>query len=48
MDTEGVRAFDTIERAITIRGSSREFGMVRLSHRWHDVSEHPASRVPGA
>jgi lipopolysaccharide transport system ATP-binding protein len=34
LDTEGVRLFDTIERAIVVRGSTREFGFVRLRHRW--------------
>jgi lipopolysaccharide transport system ATP-binding protein len=34
LDTEGVRLFDTIERGLTIRGNSRELGMVRLPHRW--------------
>ncbi|HUD43816.1 MAG TPA: ABC transporter ATP-binding protein [Dokdonella sp.] len=37
MDSEGVRAFDTVERAVTIRGESREFGLVRLEHRWPDA-----------
>lgn len=35
MDTEGLRLFDTLERGLTIRGESREFGMVRLPHRWN-------------
>lgn len=34
MDSEGMRLFDTLERPLTIRGKSREFGMVRLQHRW--------------
>jgi lipopolysaccharide transport system ATP-binding protein len=34
MDPEGMRVFDTVERGLTIRGQSREFGMVRLVHRW--------------
>lgn len=34
MDPEGIRIFDTEERAITITGSTREVGMVRLVHRW--------------
>lgn len=34
MDSEGLRLFDTMERPLTIRGKSREFGMVRLEHRW--------------
>ena len=38
MDTEGVRLFDTIERGIVVRGSTREFGLVRLRHRWSDAS----------
>ncbi len=35
MDSEGMRLFDTLERPLTIRGKSREFGMVRLQHRWN-------------
>jgi lipopolysaccharide transport system ATP-binding protein len=34
MDTEGVRLFDTVERGLSVRGESREFGLVRLPHRW--------------
>ena len=34
LDSEGVRLFDTIERPLTIRGSSREFGLVHLAHAW--------------
>jgi lipopolysaccharide transport system ATP-binding protein len=36
MDPEALRLFDTVERAFTVRGASREFGMVRLQHRWLD------------
>jgi lipopolysaccharide transport system ATP-binding protein len=37
MDPEGVRLFDTVERYVTVRGATREFGLVRLAHRWlHD------------
>jgi lipopolysaccharide transport system ATP-binding protein len=43
MDTEGVRLFDTLERGIVVRGSTREFGLVRLHHRWSDA---PASAMP--
>ncbi len=39
MDSEGVRAFDTVERALTIRGESREFGLVRLEHCWPDAAD---------
>jgi lipopolysaccharide transport system ATP-binding protein len=34
LDPEGVRVFDTMERALTVRGATREFGLVRLAHRW--------------
>ncbi|MGB0134541.1 ABC transporter ATP-binding protein [Dokdonella sp.] len=39
LDTEGVRLFDTEERGLTVRGETREFGMVRLAHRWVDAKE---------
>jgi lipopolysaccharide transport system ATP-binding protein len=38
MDPEGVRVFDTLERGITIRGATREFGLVQLPHRWSPAS----------
>ncbi|HET8940981.1 MAG TPA: ABC transporter ATP-binding protein [Rudaea sp.] len=41
LDPEGVRLFDTLERAITVRGASREFGMVRLRHHWVDSTNSP-------
>jgi lipopolysaccharide transport system ATP-binding protein len=34
LDPEGVRLFDTINVDFTVRGESRELGMVRLRHRW--------------
>lgn len=34
LDPEGVRLFDTVERGFVVRGASREFGLVRLPHRW--------------
>ena len=34
LDPEGVRLFDTVERPLSVRGASREFGLVRLAHRW--------------
>ena len=37
LDPEGVRLFDTLERAFVIRGATREFGMVRLAHEWSHV-----------
>lgn len=42
MDPEGLRIFDTMDRSIIVRGSSREFGMVRLAHRWVKGSEDRA------
>ncbi len=38
LDPEGVRVFDTLERGLTIRGASREFGLVRLPHRWSAIN----------
>ncbi len=34
LDPEGVRLFDTVTRDFTVRGESREFGMVRIAHQW--------------
>ena len=34
MDPEGVRLFDAVERALVVRGATRELGLVRLAHRW--------------
>jgi lipopolysaccharide transport system ATP-binding protein len=39
MDSEGVRLFDTVERGLVVRGASREFGLVRLAHRWIGVRD---------
>ena len=44
MDTEGVRLFDTVERSIVVRGSTREFGLVRLQHRWNGAPGRPMSQ----
>ena len=38
LDSEGVRLFDTIERPLTVRGQSREFGVARLAHTWRTVA----------
>ncbi len=35
LDPEGVRLFDNVERPLTISGTTRELGMVRLPHRWN-------------
>lgn len=34
LDPEGVRLFDSVIREFTVRGESREFGLIRLAHRW--------------
>ena len=34
LDPEGLRLFDTVYREFTVRGESREFGLVRLAHHW--------------
>jgi lipopolysaccharide transport system ATP-binding protein len=34
LDPEGVRMFDTLEKPLVVTGSSREFGLVRVMHRW--------------
>lgn len=39
LDSEGVRVFDTVERGVVVRGSSREFGLVRLPHCWNRTGE---------
>ncbi|MBN8482350.1 MAG: ABC transporter ATP-binding protein [Xanthomonadales bacterium] len=39
LDPEGVRLFDTQERGLVVRGESREFGLVRLDHRWAATQE---------
>jgi lipopolysaccharide transport system ATP-binding protein len=36
LDPEGVRLFDNVETSITVTGDAREFGLVRLPHRWND------------
>ena len=35
-DPEGMRVFDNVERALIVRGKTRELGLVHLAHRWHD------------
>ncbi len=34
LDTEAVRLFDTMEAKLTVRGATREAGVVRLQHHW--------------
>ena len=44
LDAEGMRLFDQVEREVTVRGESREFGVVALAHRW----QGPAGGPPAA
>lgn len=37
LDPEGLRVHDTMECALTIRGQTRELGMVRLTHHWRSL-----------
>jgi lipopolysaccharide transport system ATP-binding protein len=39
MDAEGLRLFDTVEREVTVTGEAREYGLVRLAHRWLEPGE---------
>ena len=48
LDPEGVRLFDTLERALTVRGESREFGLVALEHRWLAAADAAALRNEAA
>jgi lipopolysaccharide transport system ATP-binding protein len=34
LDPEGVRMFDTLEKPLLVTGTAREFGLVRIEHRW--------------
>ena len=34
LDPEGVRMFDTLEKTLVVNGTAREFGLVRIEHRW--------------
>ena len=42
LDPEGVRMFDTVEKTLVVTGSSREFGLVRIAHRWRVADIAPA------
>jgi lipopolysaccharide transport system ATP-binding protein len=48
LDPEGVRMFDTLEKSLTITGTAREFGMVRLHHRWRMADHDIAGSRPDA
>jgi lipopolysaccharide transport system ATP-binding protein len=34
LDPEGIRMFDTLEKPLVVTGAAREFGFVRIEHRW--------------
>ncbi|TNJ35548.1 ABC transporter ATP-binding protein [Arenimonas terrae] len=34
LDPEGLRLFDTLDREVEVAGQAREYGLVRLPHRW--------------
>lgn len=44
LDPEGVRLFDHVEIPLTVTGTTRELGFVRLPHRW----EAPGAQSAGA
>jgi lipopolysaccharide transport system ATP-binding protein len=48
LDTEGVRLFDTLTRSLTVRGESREFGLVKLPHVWESVAKPLSSATKSA
>jgi lipopolysaccharide transport system ATP-binding protein len=35
LDPEGLRLYDTVETAFTVRGATRDYGLVRLAHEWY-------------
>jgi lipopolysaccharide transport system ATP-binding protein len=39
LDPEGVRLFDNVELPLTVTGTTRELGMVRLPHRWDGAGQ---------
>ncbi len=39
LDSEGLRMFDTLDREVTVTGQAREYGLVRLPHRWLEPGE---------
>ena len=46
LDPEGVRMFDTLERALVVTGTGREFGLVRIAHRWTSTAPATPTAVP--
>ena len=46
LDPEGMRLFDTLEKSLTITGAAREFGLIRLQHRWRMGDHDTAVALP--
>ena len=46
MDPEGVRLFDTLERGLSVKGRSRELGLVRLPHVWEHAAPLQTASPP--
>ena len=36
LDPEGVRLFDNVERGFVVEGETRELGLARIDHAWHE------------
>jgi lipopolysaccharide transport system ATP-binding protein len=55
LDPEGVRMFDTLEKPLVVTGGAREFGLVRIAHRWRvakpvqpsAAGSHARREIPG-
>lgn len=39
LDPEGLRLYDTVETSFTVRGATRDYGLVRLAHEWREGEE---------
>jgi lipopolysaccharide transport system ATP-binding protein len=39
LDPEGVRLFDNVEQSFIVEGDTRELGLVRIAHRWHNGTD---------
>ncbi len=49
LDPEGVRMFDTLEKPLVVTGAAREFGLIRIEHRWRvaDTAQTPSRAASG-
>jgi lipopolysaccharide transport system ATP-binding protein len=48
LDPEGVRMFDTLEKPLVVTGAAREFGLVRIEHRWRVAQPGARTGASGA